>query len=204
VEGSILIRSAVPSDLDAVGDVLRMANAEFAAQLPEPFFDAFLENVLDLDGRREHSELYVAADERDDNRIVGAITFYPDASREGWGWPSAWAGIRAAAVSPAARRQRIGEELARRCIDEAHRRGARAVCLHTAPLMRSAIAMYEKLGFRRIPRFDADSTTLFPSPSPTSTFTALAYRLDLERRTPGPDRNGDTPDGPLPADIQPA
>ena len=204
MDGSILIRSALPSELGAVADVLRTANAEFAARLPAPFFDAFLSNVLDLEGRQEHSVLYVAADAVLDNRIVGAITFYPDASREGWGWPAAWAGIRAAAVSPAARRQGIGERLARRCIDEARARASPSICLHTAPLMRSAIAMYERLGFRRIPRFDADSTTLFPSPAPTSTFTALAYRLDLQPRQPGPERNGGTSDGPLPGDGAPA
>ena len=136
-----------------------------------------------------------------DNRIVGAITFYPDASRQGWGWPATWAGIRAAAVSPLARRQRIGERLARRCVEEARLRGAPAVCLHTAHLMDSAIAMYEKLGFRRVPRYDADSTTLFPPRLPTAAFTALAYRLDLQQHTPTPERNGDLSDGALPADI---
>jgi mannose-6-phosphate isomerase-like protein (cupin superfamily) len=57
------------------------------------------------------------------------------------------------------------------------------VCLHTAEFMTAALAMYERLGFRRAPDFDFDGTRnlgldgVRPVP-------ILAYRLDLGQRRP--------------------
>jgi len=53
------------------------------------------------------------------------------------------------AVDPAHRRTGVATALLRECVADANRRRARALVLSTQPTMRSAHALYEKLGFIR-------------------------------------------------------
>jgi ribosomal protein S18 acetylase RimI-like enzyme len=175
----VAIREANDSEIEPVIALLRRANAEFEVLTPPSFFRAYLENVLDVWSRREDSELLVA-ELPDSGRIVGAITFYPDASREGWGWPPGWAGIRAVAVEPQARGLGVGRRLAEACIDRARVVGAPTVCLHTAAFMKAAIRMYEGVGFRRAPEYDRNADAMVGSSARGPSVVALAYRLDLE------------------------
>src|SRR5881392_2697976 len=137
---TILIRDALKPDLGSVVSVLRAANAEFETVLPAPFYRAYLANVLDVGGRLGISQLLVAEHHE---RIVGAVTLYPNASDEGWGWPPHWTGIKAVGVEPSARGLGIGRRLAQECVDRSAALGAEAVCLHTASFMQAAIALYE-------------------------------------------------------------
>jgi predicted N-acetyltransferase YhbS len=171
-----LVREAKDADVAAVDAVLRAANAQFAHILPPALYRAYLANVLDIRGRLDESRLLVAEHE---GRIVGTITLYPDASREGWGWPSHWTGIRAVAVAPSARGLGIGRALAVTCIERSRALGALAVCLHTASFMGAAVAMYERLGFRRLPEFDHDVGSMFAAGTVEPPIVARAYRLDL-------------------------
>ena len=176
----IVIRKAEERDLDSVVRVMRDANAEFGSILPRAFYAAYLANVLDVRSRLSESQLFVA--EQPEGAIVGAITLYPDASSQGWGWPSGWAGIRAVAVEPSARGLGIGRRLAERCIEHSRKLAAPTVCLHTAPFMKAAIRMYESLGFRRASEFDGDAGEMVTSPRIEPQIPALAYRLDLSCR----------------------
>src|SRR5207248_438411 len=106
------------------------ANSEFESVLPPAFYGAYLANALDVQRRFGESQLLVA---EFGGRIVGAITLYPNAADEGWGWPRHWTGIRALAVEPSARGLGIGLRLADACIERSRVLGAPTVCLHTAP-----------------------------------------------------------------------
>jgi GNAT superfamily N-acetyltransferase len=172
----IRIHDAEPTDLPAVVAVLQAANADFAAQVPPSFYRAYLRNLLYVSSRLDESQLLVA--ERK-GHIVGAITFYPDASREGWDWPTAWTGIRATAVVPAARGQGIGRRLTQACIDRSRTLGAPTICLHTGAFMRAAIALYERLGFQRCPAFDREAAAMFGSDPTEPPIPVLAYQLDV-------------------------
>jgi predicted N-acetyltransferase YhbS len=185
----IVVRTAEQEDLDRVVSVLRAANAEFERVLPAAFFHAYLANVLDVRGRCDESQLFVAQ-RSEGGRIVGAVTLFPDASREGWGWPPNWTGIRAVAVEPSARGLGIGRRLAQQCIERSRELGADAVCLHTASFMEAATAMYERVGFRRTPTFDRDAGELFGVQSLEPPIAALAYRLELSAVTNAIARGG--------------
>lgn len=171
-----LVREARQPDLDGVLSVLYAANVQFASVLPDAFYRAYMANVLDARSRMADARLFVA---EHGGRIVGTISLYPDASREGWGWPAHWAGIRAVAVTPAARGLGIGRRLAQHCVDISRTDGAEAACLHTAAFMDAAIGLYESLGFRRRPEFDRVADALFAAGESGSPITALAYCLDL-------------------------
>lgn len=175
---SISVRDASGLDYGDVVRLLAAANAQYEPALPPPVYRAYLDDVLDVHSRLADSDLLVA---EQDGGIVGAVTFYPDASREKQGWPSHWAGIRAVAVHPRCRGQGIGRLLVAECIDRARRRRVEAVCLHTAAFMGAAVRLYEGLGFRRIPEYDRDLGQLFPG-SGLGRITAIAYRLRLDDR----------------------
>jgi ribosomal protein S18 acetylase RimI-like enzyme len=178
---TIVVREAEEHDLAHVLEVLRAANAEFEAVLPPAFYRAYLANVLDVRSRLGESQLFIA-EQSTGGGIVGAITLYPDASRQGWGWPSQWAGIRTVAVEPSARRLGVGRRLTEACIERAGLLGVPTACLHTAPFMQAAIRMYETLGFRRAPEWDGDAGVMVGSPATETRIPALAHRLDLRAR----------------------
>lgn len=57
---------------------------------------------------------------------------------------------------------------------------APVLALHTASFMTSAVTLYERLGFRRVPRYDFDAGPHFGAVD-VPTVRALAYRLELTR-----------------------
>ena len=172
----IVVREAEEGDLDRVVGVLRAANVEFETLLSPAFYRAYLANVLDVRSRLDESQLFVASE---GDRIVGAITLYPDASKEAWRWPSDWAGIRTVAVEPSARGLGIGRRLVQHCIERSRALGAKAVCLHSAQFQAAAIVMYERVGFRRAREFDCDAGEFVGLHSYEPRIAALAYLFEL-------------------------
>jgi predicted N-acetyltransferase YhbS len=164
------------SDLPQVRRVLLGAYQEYAEVLPPAVFGRYLTDILDVEGRAGAGRVLAATHGA---RVVGTVTFYADAGREGFGWPAGWAGLRALGVEPSARGAGVGEALVSACLGRARAAGAPVLCLHTAEFMTGAAAIYRRLGFRRDPAFDFDATRhlglhgIRPVP-------ILSYRLDLD------------------------
>lgn len=180
VEG-LTIRSMREGEIEEVRAVLERANEQFREIVPGPVFDAYLADVLDIESRLARSTTLVAAD---GERVVGTVTYFRDANDEGMGpaAPAGTAGIRAVAVDPSARGTGLGRRLAQAAVDRAREDGAQAVMLHTWFVMRAAIHVYELVGFRRSPAFDADTSAFFGDPNPDDP-PALAFWLDLQAPT---------------------
>ena len=180
VSSEVRLRDARVSELDEVGRLLGEVYAAFRGHLPPQAWERYIGEIVDVRGRLGESELIVA--ERGE-RLVGTIGLYPDASRSPVErWPEGWASIRTLAVRAEARRQGVGEALARECLRRARQRTATAIGLHTAARMPAATRLYERLGFRRAPEFDIEIGEMFtgrPLP-PGQSWQAQAYRLDLE------------------------
>jgi predicted N-acetyltransferase YhbS len=173
---TILVRDGTADDAAAAAEVLLAAYAEYATAMPATIHNAWMREVTDVAGRAAFSVLVVCTF---DEEVVGCVSFYPDASREGWGLPATWAGFRGLAVRPSARGRGIGLALVQHCIERARRLGVAALSLHTAPFMTSAVPLYERLGFRRCPEYDVDSSGLFGANPARGDVKALAYRLEL-------------------------
>lgn len=167
------IRDARDDELDAVARVMVAAYEEYIPPDATGELLAYREDIRDVRSRRAHATLIVAAERE---RILGAVTYYPDASREGHaGWPREWAALRLLAVHPDARGRGVGRSLTAECTRRARVGGSRAVGLHTTEFMAVARAMYERMGFVRLPDLD-----FWPSPG----LHVMAYRLDLWGGTP--------------------
>ena len=168
------IRLGLETDFESAGDVLRSAYSEYEASFPAANWAPYLEDILDLEGRAEASELIVA---EQGGRIVGCVSYFPPGAKASYPsdsfsehWPPDWAAFRLLAVDPSARGKGVGRRLTEVCIDKAREQGAPTLGLHTTGPMKVARAMYERLGFERAPRFDFQ-----PSPQ----IAVKAYQLDL-------------------------
>ena len=165
------IRDARADELDTVAAVMVAAYEEYIP--PDATGDvlAYREEIRDVRSRQAYATLIIATE---GDRILGAVTYFPDAGGDTHaGWPRGWAAIRLLAVHPEARGHGVGRALTEECIRRARANGARAVGLHTTVFMAVARAMYERMGFVRVPRFDF---------TPMPGILVMAYQLTLARR----------------------
>ena len=161
----IKLRDARPGELEHVAKLLVAAYQEYEEFMQADRWDWYRNDMINVRSRIPDSELIVAEVR---NKIAGAVTLYPQGSNNGW--PAGWAGIRLLAVDPDFRGRGIGRGLMEECIRRCRERGTKTIGLHTTELMKVARAMYERIGFERIPEFD-----FHPAPDTT----VFAYRLDL-------------------------
>jgi GNAT superfamily N-acetyltransferase len=174
------IRAARRDEHDAIIALLLDANREYRDVLPARVFYAYMQTLRDLVVDETARELMVA-DLND--HILGIIAFHPDASRQSWGLPKGWAGLRALAVDPTARGRGIGRQLAEACVLRAWRIGAPVACLHTSAFHRTARRLYDGMGFVRSPDHDLDVSRSAAGGGDDprgERLTIEAYRLDLK------------------------
>lgn len=178
------LRGIRDDEVDEVARLLVAANQEHVSRFPAPVADAYLAEVVQVAARRAFGEVMVAESE---GRLVGTVTFLPDAAADGHPWPPGGAVLRLLAVDPAARGQGVGRALTWACVERARAGGARFLALHTAPVMEAARALYEDLGFRRAPEHDFDPTVHYGGGTgPGGEAWGLAYLLDLTGGTAPP------------------
>ncbi|MEA2641923.1 MAG: hypothetical protein QOF51_3317 [Chloroflexota bacterium] len=168
----LVLRDARPEELDAVSAIIRAAYAEYASMMPADRWTAYIERATDVRSRAQLTDLIVA---ELDGRLLGSITYYPQGpASTDQHWPPGWVGLRLLAVTPEGRGLGIGRALMEECVRRGRAQGAMAVGLHTTERMAIGKAMYERMGFERVPASD------FGGGGGT---TVLAYRLDLTAPT---------------------
>lgn len=173
--GHVVIRPAVPTDLDETSALIASAFSEFQRLVPDDLYERFMQDSMSLELSLEDREIYVA--ERG-GRIVGTVTFYSEACRTGLDLPQEWASFRTLAVHPAARRQGIANALVSWCITLAERH-APTLVIHTAEFMTSARSLYTRVGFERSPEHDHLASDLLSTDSVAGDVLILGYRLAL-------------------------
>lgn len=168
-----IVRPARTIEIGGIQDVVRAANAHYVETMPRTVFPSYLASALDIEGRMRDGTVLVA---ELDGRIVGTITAFADANDEGMPvrWPAGVGGLRATAVHPDAQGHGVGRALVTACLDAVAATGADMIALHTATMMVSAIALYERTGFARTPSHDFDAIDFFPG-DPADTFVTMAF-----------------------------
>jgi len=169
-----LIRSAVRRELPEIADLVGEGIGTYRGEAPDEVLRQYIEKSRDFSKRWDRGEVLVATQY---GRIVGTVTFFPNAS--GAGFPADWASFGTLAVHPQMRRRSIASLLVRRCIAAAVP-VAPTIGIHTASFMRGARALYEGMGFERLPQHDmhaSDVADIRPGPEDVH---IMAYRLDLD------------------------
>jgi GNAT superfamily N-acetyltransferase len=171
-----LVRPARKTEAGRIGTLIAAALHEFRELIPPAIFQAYVEESADIFARWDEAEVLVA---EIDGEIAGTVSFYADASLEGLGFPSGWAGFRTLAVDPAMRGQGIGKVLLQACVDRARTQGAPTLAIHTSQVMRAACRLYEQAGFRRAPEHDFTGAAALGLGEEAGHIAIIAYRLDF-------------------------
>jgi ribosomal protein S18 acetylase RimI-like enzyme len=148
-----VIRDARDDERDRVAELTRRAYEEFADVMEPRAWKAFARAMNSALEDRGTGQCIVADD---DGRLVGSVFLYA-------GGTSAYGNendrleapeFRLLAVAPNTRGRGIGRALVEECIRRAKASGAHELGLHTSKSFAAAIAMYEAMGFTRVPERD--------------------------------------------------
>jgi GNAT superfamily N-acetyltransferase len=169
------VRAAVPADYPAIREVVTAAYRQYADLIPPDIFSPYLAGLLDLDMHASRGRMFIV---EADERVCAFGAFYPDGSAQGY--PPGCASGRALAVHPDARGNgaarallAVGEYLALRA-------GSPVLAFHTHSYMTGAIALYERLGYRRAPDFDLDLAAHYRRPGkPIPVLAYLRYLTEV-------------------------
>jgi GNAT superfamily N-acetyltransferase len=148
-----MIREGYLEDRPAARELTIAAYGEYAVIMApsawEPLHRAILA-ALDFQGSATH----LVAEQ--DGVLIGSVLLFPasGADTASSGGRMVWPELRLLAVAPAARAQGVGAALVAACIERARAAGAPALGLYTSDSMRTAMALYERLGFTRVPEYD--------------------------------------------------
>lgn len=131
------IRRAAPADAADIEAVLREAFAEYRASYTDEAFAATTPAREQIQSRMDEGPVWVAV--RGDV-FVGTVSVVPRGE-------SLY--VRGMGVPPAARGQRVGEELLKQAEEFAAAHGHTRLYLSTTPFLTRAIRLYERAGYRR-------------------------------------------------------
>jgi ribosomal protein S18 acetylase RimI-like enzyme len=170
---SVEIRDARPGEYEEAGRVTADSYREFAR--PESDWDSYLLRIADVGDRIQRTRVLVAVD--DDGAILGTVTLEltgrTEASsgnrRETQPLAPGQAHVRMLGVAPEARGRGIGRLLMEACLEESRKAGKTLLTLNTTERMKAAQAMYESMGFTRMP------DEVFPDG-----FVLMAYEIPLD------------------------
>jgi GNAT superfamily N-acetyltransferase len=172
------VRHAWTAEHAEIRKLVRAAYGQYAGDIAPEVWGVYLADLLDMDRHARDGELLVAVV---GGEIAGCAAFYPDASAQGFGWPSGWAGGRGLAVHPAYRGRGVGGALLAAVERRARVAGAPAFAFHTSEFMTTAVALYQRMGYRRAPEFDFDANAHYRIAA-SRPWTAVAYLKCLSAR----------------------
>ena len=134
-----------------LGDIVRDAYLNIPDYPPDPDYDVTLDQVAE---RSAEARIIVA---ELDGELVGCLTFVDDTTSHLFEYPDhSVVCIRMFGVDGSRQGAGIGAAMLQWCIDEARRLGRDGIGLHTIAQMTSAIRLYERFGFVRMPQYDEE------------------------------------------------
>lgn len=152
---SYVLRDFRAEDAVSVNQIALKAFDEYRSAYSD--WPSFSKNIGAMATLAQTGEIIVAATE---STLVGAVVYV------GLGRPKAaffdpeWPVIRMLAVHPEHRGKGLGRALTEECIRRAERDGASCIALHSTPIMKVALPMYQRMGFE----FCRDAPPIFGVP----------------------------------------
>ncbi len=166
------IRKALSYEVEMIREQRMKAYKEHAQSIPEGHWEALRKAISSDADEQNGVDLLVA---ELDGKVVGSVALFPAKSDTYKGLADLldYPEIRMLAVTPQSRCKGVAEALIKECIRRTKANGSEYIGLHTADFMKTAMRLYERIGFARIPQFDfqpADDGII-----------VKAYRLSIER-----------------------
>ena len=149
----MIIREALEKELPYIREQRVNAYVEHATRIPEGHWLALKHAILSEGDTLPGVERIVA---EIDGEIAGSVVLFPakidayDGNVEVLDYPE----IRMLAVSPEMRGKGVASALVSECIQRAKARGYQSIGLHTGEFMETAMKLYARLGFERLPQLD--------------------------------------------------
>lgn len=162
------LRRARPDEASTLVGLVTSAFGQYRRVLPTALFEQYLRELRSV---AAETAFTIVADR--DGRLVGSVRFVPPPG------PGEPAGIRALSVHPLERGRGVGGRLVLAAERLARASGATILRFHTSRLMRSAVSLYERLGYRRAPEYDVDPAVLYPDLVIPQDLAVVAYQRDL-------------------------
>jgi predicted N-acetyltransferase YhbS len=146
----LCIRPHQPADYRWLCRLVESAFEEWRGRIGNEAFVAALDDIL---ARESLSPGQILVAEHG-GLVVGTVTFHGRGCDRSGLLPEGWSAAHRLAVAPEARRQGVGRRLLEDCIARAKEDRSQALCLYSPQAMGPALALCERLGFRRIPSLD--------------------------------------------------
>ncbi len=149
----MIIREAVEGELAFIREQRVSSYEEHAAKIPDGHWQTLKQGISSKADTQAGVELLVAEFA---GEILGSVALFPAKmdAYEGQVDELDYPEIRMLAVSPLARGKGVASALISECINRAKAKGHHAIGLHTGDFMKSAMSLYERLGFERLPQYD--------------------------------------------------
>jgi ribosomal protein S18 acetylase RimI-like enzyme len=143
------VREVRPDEHEEAGRVTALAYREFV-QPGESAWEEYLDRIADVAARAERTHVLVAVEGA---RILGSATLELEERIDDDDRPLGpdEAHIRMLGVHPDARGRGVARALMDACENRARAAGRTRMTLHTTHRMTGAQAMYERMGFERLP-----------------------------------------------------
>ncbi len=136
------IREFRVGDEAVINEVALAAFEEYRDHYEE--WEVFAGIVGTMSSLSENGELIVATVQ---GKVAGAVVYVGPGKKKSEFFSPEWPILRMLVVAPTYRGIGIGRALTEECIRRAERDRAPLIALHTSPIMRVALSMYERLGF---------------------------------------------------------
>ncbi|PFH83881.1 GNAT family N-acetyltransferase [Bacillus sp. AFS088145] len=126
---------------------------EYVNLLPDKHWNALKKSLSSKIDEQEGVEIIVATVL---GKIVGSVALFPAKINAYAGYIDEldYPEIRMLAVESDCRGQGVATALISECINRTKEKGFDAIGLHTGEFMKNAISLYERIGFKRLPKFD--------------------------------------------------
>lgn len=166
----MIIRNAKDEELPYIREQRVLSYEEHAQKIPDWHWQA-LKRAISSESDTQHGVQRIVAES--EGKILGSVVLFPAKTDAYNGYVEEldYPEIRMLAVTPQARGKGVATALIKECIQRSKVKGHLAVGLHTGEFMESAMQLYERLGFKRIPQLD-----FVPA---DDGIVVKAYRLDL-------------------------
>lgn len=167
------IREALDHELEMIREQRLKAYEEHAQIISEGHWDTLKKAILSRADEQRGVELLVA---ELNEEVVGSVALFPVKSDAYNGLVDTldYPEIRMLAVKAESRGKGVAESLIKECIRRTQAKGLRYIGLHTADFMESAVRLYKRIGFVKVPQFDFQ-------PANDGTIVK-AYRLSIEQK----------------------